>query len=429
MDKENLLYAIGMVVAAVLVIGVVLGPLTGTIDMTGSRDEEDDDQGDQKDEVYLFTLDSTYEEYLEEGTIDPELKEALEEEDLTVEEDAEVSEDDGTWFIHQDGQRKYVIEVSEKELYIYDKESYDDLKNGVESYVVEDATGEDIEFEEPPERIVSFMPSNTELLFHLEVGDRVVGVDDFSDHPEEALDLPKVGDSLEVDYEKIVELDPDVVVITEAVSHMREELDQYDIENFVTGGNTLEDVYSDLESLGEMCGVKERGERKAQELRDQIDEITEDTRDLPEEERLDVLYISGTYEEINTPGDGTFQHTLLTNAGADNIASDKSGWSTMSEEEILTRDPEVIIAPGYLEGDVKEYTEKDSWENITAVEKEQVHFVDGDVMSRPGPRIVEGQETLVEIIERSEGAETSSAGTDSLERWSLSSSKERVAKT
>ncbi|MEF8873680.1 MAG: helical backbone metal receptor [Candidatus Thermoplasmatota archaeon] len=301
-----------------------------------------------------------------------------------------------------------------------------DSDQGEESYVVEDATGEEIEFEEPPERIISFMPSNTELLFHLEVGDRVVGVDDYSNYPEEATELPKVGDSMEVDYEKITDLEPDVVIITKAVSDMRGDLDDYGIKSFVTGGNTLEDVYSDLKMLGEMCGVKERGEDKAEDLRNEMNTVTEDTSDLPEEERIDTLYISGIYQGINTPGEGAFQDTLLTNAGADNIASDKEGWSTISEEEIISRDPEVIIAPSYLEGDVKEYTEKDSWQNITAVKKDQVYFVNGDVMSRPGPRVVDAQESLVDLLEGSEAAGTFSAKTGLLENWSISSTEKGV---
>ncbi|MBS3816590.1 MAG: ABC transporter substrate-binding protein [Candidatus Thermoplasmatota archaeon] len=301
-----------------------------------------------------------------------------------------------------------------------------DSQDQQRNYTVKDATGEEIEFKEPPERIVSFMPSNTELLFHLEVGDRVVGVDDYSNYPEEAKELPKVGDSMEVDYEKIVDLEPDVVVITEAVSHMKQQLEEYELRTFVTGGETLEDVYSDLRALGEMCGVEEKGEEKAQVLEDEIDNITEETRDLPEEERIDVLYISGVYQGINTPGEGTFQNTLLTNAGADNIASDKEGWTTISEEEIISRDPEVIIAPGYIESDVKEYTEKDSWQNITAVEKDQVYFVNGDVMSRPGPRVVEAQQTLVDLLDGSEKADTSLAEAGTLEKWSISSTKKIV---
>ncbi|MFP4608831.1 MAG: ABC transporter substrate-binding protein [Candidatus Aenigmatarchaeota archaeon] len=320
MENRMLIIGIGVAVAVILVLGAVLGPLTSTIDIDGSQDEE--------------------------------------------------------------------------------------------NYRVEDATGEKVEFEESPERIVSFMPSNTELLFYLDLGERIVGVDDFSNHPPEVNEkiqsgeIKTVGDSLEVKYEDIVELEPDVVMITQAVIHMRETLDDYGIKSVVTGGETLENVYSDLKILGKMCGIEEEAEEKAQGLKEEMDRITKGTRDLPDEERVDVLYISGINEGINTPGEGTFQHTLLRNAGFNNIASSETGWHTIPEEDIIEAEPEVIIAPNYLEKDVEEYTDKESWQDIPAVENDDIFFVDGDIMSRPGPRVVEAQETLVGIMEEAESIET-----------------------
>lgn len=276
----------------------------------------------------------------------------------------------------------------------------EDEENG--EIVVEDATGKEVQLEEPPERIVSFMASNTELLFHLleeDEQDRIVGVDDFSNYPPEAQDLPSVGDSFNVDYEKIIELEPDVVVINQAVSHMRGELEDYGEKAFVTSGESLDDVYSDMKLLGDLCGIPEKAEEKAYELEEEMVEITNETRDLPEEERVDTFYISGAGSEINTPGNDTFQDTLLTNAGANNIFSDEQGWRNVGEEEIIDREPEVIIAPEYLQNEVEELTEKDSWGGIPAVENDDIYYVDGDMISRPGPRIVDIQEDLVNILE------------------------------
>ncbi len=276
----------------------------------------------------------------------------------------------------------------------------EDEENG--EIVVEDATGKEVQLEEPPERIVSFMASNTELLFHLleeDEQDRIVGVDDYSNYPAEAQDLPSVGDSFNVDYEKIIELEPDVVVINQAVSHLRGELEDYGEKAFVTSGESLDDVYSDMQLLGNLCGIPEKAEEKADELEEEMVEITNETKDLTEEERVDTFYISDAGNEINTPGNDTFQDTLLTNAGANNIFSDKQGWSNVGEEEIIDREPEVIIAPEYLQIEVEELTEKDSWGDIPAVENDDIYYVDGDMISRPGPRIVDIQEDLVNILE------------------------------
>ncbi|MFW5945711.1 MAG: ABC transporter substrate-binding protein [Candidatus Natronoplasma sp.] len=280
-----------------------------------------------------------------------------------------------------------------------------------EEIVVIDARGEEVIFEEAPERIISFMPSNTEILFHLEVGDRVIATDDYSDYPEEADDLPKVGDSFNVDYEKIIDLDPDVVVTPFYNRDMIDTLNEHNVTVVATSSTTLEDVYSDMELLGEMCGIEERAGEKIEDLRSEMDAITEDTRDLPKEERVDTFYITGI-DPLFTPGNNTFQNTLIEKGGGRNIAAEEDGWWEISEETIIAEDPEVIIATERLEGDLEQLVNEDHWQDITAVENEEIHYIDEDIMSRPGPRVVYAQENLTEIIT---GVEDIEEGEDPLE--------------
>ncbi len=265
------------------------------------------------------------------------------------------------------------------------------------SIEITDARGETIKFDSPPERIVSFMASNTEILFHLGLGDKVVGVDKYSNHPPEVKDLPKVGDAFNVDYEKIVSLNPDVVVITKANTNMVSSLNEYDLKVVVTDGNSLDDVYSDIKLLGKMCSIEKKAESTADDLKSTMDKITQDMSNIPESNKPRAFYISGTYQGIYTPGNNTFQNTLIENSGCKNIASDKEGWATISEEEIIGEDPEIIIAPHYLKESVEDLTEKDSWRSIEAVQEDQIFFVNGDIMSRPGPRIIDAQLRLVNI--------------------------------
>ncbi|MBS3790095.1 MAG: ABC transporter substrate-binding protein [Candidatus Thermoplasmatota archaeon] len=280
---------------------------------------------------------------------------------------------------------------------------FEDIQDSKE-ITVTDARGVEVTFEEPPERIISFMASNTEILFHLEVGDRVVATDEYSDYPPEVNDLPKVGDSFSVDYETIIDLEPDVVVTPWYNTEMIETLKDNNLTVVATASTTLEDVYSDMKLLGEMCGIENRAEEKVGDLRSEMENITEDTRNLPKEERIDTFYITGI-EPIYTPGNNTFQNTLIEKAGGRNIAGEENGWWTISEETIIAEDPEVIIAPDRLEDDLEELVEEDHWQDITAVENEEIHYIDGDIMSRPGPRIVNAEENLTEIISEVEGAE------------------------
>ncbi len=266
-----------------------------------------------------------------------------------------------------------------------------------DSISITDARGKTITFNSPPKRIVSFMASNTEILFHLGLGDRVVGVDKYSNYPPEVNEVPKVGDAYNVDYEKIVSLNPDVVLITKANTNMISSLKEYDLKVFVTGGNTIDDVYTDIELVGKMCGINEKAERIVDDLKSTMNTITSDTRDLKKSKRPNTFYISGTYQGIYTPGNDTFQNTLIQKAGCNNIASDKEGWTTISEEEIIGDNPEIIIAPNYLKNSVNDLAKKESWQSIKAVKEDQIFFVNGDMMSRPGPRITEAQLRLVNI--------------------------------
>ncbi|MFO7791724.1 MAG: ABC transporter substrate-binding protein [Candidatus Saliniplasma sp.] len=265
-----------------------------------------------------------------------------------------------------------------------------------ESITVTDARGETITFEAPPERIISFMPSNSEILCYIGEGDRVVGVDDFSDYPSEIEDLPTVGDSSSVDYEKITELEPDVVVTPSFNNHTINYLEKIGHTVVATNSNTLEDVYSDMRVLGTMCGIEEEADQMANELENDMNEITQNTADLPREDRVDIFYIASV-GPIYTPGNHTFQNTLIQNAGGNNIADQEDGWWMISKETIVDEDPEIIIATEGLQEQVENLIEDEVWQSISAVENDKVYYVNDDIFSRPAPRVVEAQSTLTDI--------------------------------
>lgn len=268
---------------------------------------------------------------------------------------------------------------------------------GRETIEIVDARGERVVFDSPPDKIVSFMASNTEMLYYMGLGEKIVGVDDYSNYPPEVEKLPKVGNDNQVDYESIVNLSADVVVITKGNLNMIEPLEEYGQRVVVTSATTVDDIYEDMKMLGKMCGISEEAEDMASELENEMEEVTSITSDIPYDERPDVLYITSTYQGIWTSANDTFQNTILSDAGLDNIASEKSGWTTISEEKIIEKDPDVIVAVNSTKDPVMEMTEKGSWTDISAVKNDEIHFVDDDVVSRPGPRVVEAQKELANI--------------------------------
>ncbi len=273
--------------------------------------------------------------------------------------------------------------------------------NADESISVVDARGVEVTLEAPPERIVSYMASNTETLFHIGVGDRVVGVDHFSNYPPEVDGLPKVGD-LEHDTEQILYLEPDLVVAASYNTALIEDMEQHGVPVFATSSTTYQDIFDDMRMLGEICGVKETADLLATDLEEKIDDIT---KNVPQEDRPSVLYVTDTSGGIHSVGNHTFIHTLLDRAGFENIAADKDGWITYNEEDIIAENPDVIITSESMKDSLEAYIGKRSWRNITAVELDQVYHVDDDLISRPGPRVVQIQETLVEIAEEAESGD------------------------
>lgn len=272
-----------------------------------------------------------------------------------------------------------------------------------ENITVTDARGEEISFDSPPERIISFMPSNTEILFHLDLGDRVIGVDSSSDYPHEVNDIPEVGGAYSVDYEKIADLQADVVVVPSSNDGMIKTLENdYDQTVVATHSTTVQDVYKDMHLLGEMCGVSERGEEKATTLEGKMGNTTSEVKDLSMNERPDVFYLV-SIDPTYTPGSETFQNTLLKNAGMNNVFSNKTGWAQISHEGVIKKDPEVMIAPESIEKEIENLTEREAWKQVSAVKNDNVYFVDSDEFSRPGPRIIDAQERLVNITKEVKG--------------------------
>ncbi len=276
--------------------------------------------------------------------------------------------------------------------------------SGEEIISVVDARGVEVTLDGPPQRIVSYMASNTEMLFYMGLGDRVVGVDDYSNYPPEADELPKVGD-LQPDIEHILYLEPDLVVATTVNTGLIEAMITHDIPVFVTGASSYQDIFEDMRMLGEICGIPETADLMVAQLEEDLDELTKDTIDIPYEERPSALFITGTFQGMNAVGNNTFIHTLMERAGLANIAGDKDGWVTYSEEEVISLDPDVLITTHNIRSTLEEFLEKESWGSITAVELEQVYYVEDDLMMRPGPRVIRAQETLVEIAEEIEQEE------------------------
>jgi len=260
---------------------------------------------------------------------------------------------------------------------------------------VTDDAGREVEIPSPPEKIVSLMPSHTEILFALGMGEQVVGVTDFCNYPEEALAKEKVGDSFNINIEKIISLEPDLVLASTGESSLQaaDVLEENGIPTLILCPQNIDQVEETIELLGKITG----SETAAVEIIEQMEaeksavmEKAEANTDTPK-----VLVLIDT-TSLYTVGAGEFLDELITLAGGENIAAKYGeGYFVINEEAILQEDPDVIISTFPMK---EEIMARENWQEITAVREGHIFDVNGDLVSRQGPRITKGLEEVYAAI-------------------------------
>jgi len=263
-----------------------------------------------------------------------------------------------------------------------------------------DDMGREVSIDEAPQRIVSHVPPITEILFALDLDERVVGVSDFCDYPEEAKLKPSVGNYFNPSIESIVALDPDLV-LTDGHSESIQQLDNLGINYLVIDPKDIDDIFEDIELLGHVIGIADRAGRLIDDMKADIARVTGRVEGA---QSVKVFYIiDGT--DLNNPwtaGPGSFVDSLISLAGGENIASGAiSAWTQFSIEQIVSSDPEIIILPAahgtaFISTELLE--EHPAWKETTAVRQGGIHIIEGDLVDGYGPRIVQGLEEMARII-------------------------------
>lgn len=268
--------------------------------------------------------------------------------------------------------------------------------------VVRDSRGEEFSLEGPTSRVVSLAPSNTEILFALGAGDQLVGRDEFSDYPEEAMEVESIGSTYgDLNVEAIVGLEPDLVLAAGITPPEQiQSLEEVGLPVFVLGNpGDFDGLFDNLLKTGALTGHEEEAAALVEDLRARYEAVTERTAGV---EAVPLYYeVDGTDPAAPwTTGSGTFQQLIFDLAGGENIAADLEGWAQLNSEEIVVRDPEVIIfADGvFVPTTVETVKNRPGWGEITAVQEDQVYGLDTDLLDLPGPRLVEGLEAVAAIL-------------------------------
>ena len=255
---------------------------------------------------------------------------------------------------------------------------------------IEDSDGVAVTLDAAPQRIISYSPGATEIVFAVGAGDRVIAVDEFSYYPPETADLEKLAFS-NPSPEPALALAPDLVIMA---TQQREQVAQFRSLGmtvlFIDSGNSLDEVFGTIEQFGRITGNREQAADLVASMRTRIDAVTAVIAGVEEGPRTFFELTADLY----TVGPETFVGNVLTLAKARNIATGAtSPFPQLTAEAAIAADPEVVLlADGAWGESLETVCARPGWDATSACINERVHPVDGDLTSRPGPRVVDGLE-------------------------------------
>lgn len=268
---------------------------------------------------------------------------------------------------------------------------------------ITDDANREVTIEKAPETIVSIQTSNTEIAFALGLGDKIIGVSDYDNFPPEVEKIEKVG-AQDINAELVLSLLPDMALVTDyhykTHPDVLKKFEEAGIEVIVVGSaESFEDVYSKIEMIGEAAGSKTKAEEIVTDMKERLQTIKDKAAESVTDKKKVWVEVSPA-PDIFTTGQNTFMHEMLESIQAENAAGDQEGWVKMTEEEIVKLNPDVIITTYgyYVENPTAGVLKREGWAEVPAIKNGDVFDVDSDTVTRPGPRLIEGVETLAELI-------------------------------
>ncbi|MDF2607386.1 MAG: ABC-type cobalamin/Fe3+-siderophore transport system, periplasmic component [Bacillales bacterium] len=266
---------------------------------------------------------------------------------------------------------------------------------------ITDATKKEITIEKEPQKIVSLIPSNTETAFALGLNEEIIGVSEFDNYPEEATKKEKVS-GMEVNVEKIISLNPDLVLAHESMlGQAGQAFDQLKASNInvivIRNATNFKDVYESINTIGKATGKSEQATKIVKDMKSNIESIKNKVQG---ESKQKVWVEVSPAPEIYTTGDGTFMHEMLSLLGAENVAGDQQGWVKLSEEIVVQKNPDVILTTygAYTPNATQLVLDRKAWANVNAIKNKKVFDLSDDLVSRPGPRLAKGVEEIAKAL-------------------------------
>jgi len=270
---------------------------------------------------------------------------------------------------------------------------------------ITDQAGRAVTFASAPQRIISLAPGDTEILFALGLGDRVVAVTDYCDYPPEVKSKPSIGGYSTPSIEAIVSLSPDLIVADSIhKAAVVPQLEGQGLKVIILDANSIDEVLAAIAMVGKACGVRENAANLINGMEARIKAVTDKTAGLSQEQRPSTCYLVW-HDPLMVAGLGTLQDELIDKAGGRNLIralSSQRGYGTISLETLIAANPAVLMT-GTGHGDDTDLTiqyarTEPRLSGTDARKNNRVYGLDANITSRPGPRIVDALEAFAHYL-------------------------------
>lgn len=267
---------------------------------------------------------------------------------------------------------------------------------------ITDMTGREISLDEPATRIVALSAADCEVLYAIGGGDVLVGRGEYCDYPAEVLDIPSVQSGYDTNIEQIIELEPQVLLMSSMAQSTEqvEALENAGIRVVVSDAQDIEGVYTSIDMIGKLTGKEENAQAVIDGMKATFEELAEKS----DGDGTETVYFEVSPLEYGlwAAGSGTFMNEIAEMLGLKNAFDDVDGWAAISEEQVLDRNPDYIVTITMYFGEGPTPTEeilgRAGWENVTAVKNGAILNLVNNELSRPAPRLADGAQMMYDFI-------------------------------
>ncbi len=247
------------------------------------------------------------------------------------------------------------------------------------------------------ERIIAMAPHVVEMLYAIGAGDNIVGTTEYADYPEAAKSIPRIGNYNGLQIEKILMLKPDLVVVWKGGNPGKdiEKLESLGLTIYDSSPKTMSHIFSDLRYLGELTGHTSQAKQVIKRLEGRYQQLIDTYQNKPPV----AIFYQLWHNPLRTVANGSAIQQMLEGCGAKNIFAELEGFPLVSMESVLQRQPEAIIIPNHSANQAPDTEHWLAWPGIPAVKNQQFISIDGDLLHRTSPRILEGMSVLCDHID------------------------------